>query len=677
MSHQLDFSSVGSNITGVLNDNDAINGLNIASFGSLGATEINSLLELAGQTDHLSLLDDDIVISAPEASDLPMPDNLFTNESEKQNDVMDVWAKLLNEENSPNIETKSENELEMETFGLCNEDFPRFNVENKGIKNFPTENDVIKPVKIADNQNFNPNKSNIIHPIPLRMPPDDILKQFPSIVPSHINLGAMHQQRYGNVMPQTEEQRATTMLLNDLFKGSNGIPPSMMGSQNYQPGKISLNDLVQQPPPPFYNHSYVVNNPNQYSGLVFQCGQPQKYGREIPMNSVPVNSARGKTESVISEESTSKKHSKQNTFPSKRTIHDFALDPFAGLMSQKEREWLIKIQLVQSTISGDPNEDDYYYVNWKKRHNIVQRPKHLKKVEKVKPSYYSFENITPSTGYCTPSFEGALGKINSATSIAPKQHICLSQHLDNESMFSEKPTKRVKTILMTIENCYSSILIVDQNNRIIREGKENDSRINELLEDNSVRIKKIKSMLFEGDFAVKCLLINKARQFLSLFLSYLKESKDISQYINILLDGYTKYHKRVNDNLVIPIFIPKLKLGLFSIPESVLTGFFLQINLDIAKANVSSEFITLLNFNLLNRLCAVDDILMVKRIAASGFSWLFNLENYTKLPQIQNCSNYISYLDIDNIKKGFTNGLFGSQNNGIFENSIFSKVQFN
>uniref|UniRef100_A0A0K0EHX5 PUM-HD domain-containing protein n=1 Tax=Strongyloides stercoralis TaxID=6248 RepID=A0A0K0EHX5_STRER len=674
MSHQLDFSSVGSNITGVLNDNEAINSLNITSFGNLGVTEINNLLELAGQTDHLSLLDDDIVISAPEASDLPMPDSLFNNDSEKQNDVMDVWAKLLNEENSPNIETKSENELEMETFGLCNEDFPILSVENKVTKSFPTENDIIKPVKIADNQNFNPNKSNIIHPIPLRMPPDDVLKQFPSIVPSHINIGHLHQQGYGNFMPQTEEQRATTMLLNDLFKGSNGVPPSMMCSQNYPPNKIPVNDMVQ---PQFYNHAYGVNNPNQYDGLVFQCASFDKYGRQIPLNSAQVNNIRVKTESVVSEESTSKKYNKQNTFPSKRTIHDFALDPFAGLMSQKEREWLIKIQLVQSTISGDPNEDDYYYVNWKKRHNIVQRPKHLKKVEKVKPSYYSFENITPSTGYCTPSFEGALGKINSASSIAPKQHICLSQHLDNESMFSEKPTKRVKTILMTIENCYSSILVVDQNNRIIREGKESDSRINELKEENSVRIKKIKSMLFEGDFAVKCLLISKARQFLSHFLSYLKESKDISQYINILLDGYAKYYKRVNDNLVISIFIPKLKLGLFSIPESVLTGFFLQINLDFAKTNVSSEFITLFNFNLLNRLCAADDVLMVKRMVASGFSWLFDLEHYTKLPQIQNCSNYISYLDIDNIKKGFTNGLFGSQNNGLFENSIFSKVQFN
>uniref|UniRef100_A0A0N5B643 PAT1 domain-containing protein n=1 Tax=Strongyloides papillosus TaxID=174720 RepID=A0A0N5B643_STREA len=674
MSHKLGFSSVGSNITGVHSESDALNNLNISSFGNLRAAEINDLLELTGQADHLSLLDDDVVISAPEASDLPMPDNLFDSDSGKQADVMDVWAKLLNEGNSSNIEVKSENELEMEAFGLCDEDFSKQNSENKNIKNFPTEKDVIKPVKIADNQNFNANKSNIIHPIPLRMPPEDILKQFPPIVPPQMNMGHIQQQGYSNFIPQTEEQRATVMLLNDLFKGSNGIPPSMMCAQNYPPSNdMSINGMMQ---PPFYNNPYVVNNQNRFDGLVYQAGTLKEY-TDAPLQTAYINNIMVKTESVISEESTSRKHNKQNTFPSKRTIHDFALDPFAGLMSQKEREWLIKIQLVQSTISGDPNEDDYYYVNWKKRNHIRQRPKYLKKLEKIKPSYYSFENITPSTGYCTPSFEGALGKINSASSIAPKQHICLSQHLDNESMFSEKPTKKVKTILMTIENCYSSILIIDQNNRIIEEGKESQDKIDELTVDNFNRMEKIKTMLFEKDFAIKCLLISKARQFLSHFLSYLKEPKDISQYINILLEGYIKYHKRVNDNLIIPVFIPNLKLALFTVPESVLTGFFLQLNLDFAKTHASLEFVTLLNFCLLNRLCAAEDILMIKRIAASGMSWLFSLEHYTKIQQIQDVPNYISQWDIENIKKGFVNGLFGSQNNDMFENSIFSKVQFN
>jgi hypothetical protein len=47
--------------------------------------------------------------------------------------------------------------------------------------------------------------------------------------------------------------------------------------------------------------------------------------------------------------------------PSTKTLSDFAFDPYAGFMSKKEREWLIKIQLIQCMISGDPIQDDYYY----------------------------------------------------------------------------------------------------------------------------------------------------------------------------------------------------------------------------------------------------------------------------------------------------------------------------
>ncbi|CAL2032873.1 unnamed protein product [Caenorhabditis brenneri] len=58
---------------------------------------------------------------------------------------------------------------------------------------------------------------------------------------------------------------------------------------------------------------------------------------------------------------------KHSGMPSTRTIYDLALDSFAGFMSFKEREWLIRIQFVQCKGSGDPNIDDYYYVTWREK----------------------------------------------------------------------------------------------------------------------------------------------------------------------------------------------------------------------------------------------------------------------------------------------------------------------
>ncbi|CAB3404000.1 unnamed protein product [Caenorhabditis bovis] len=52
--------------------------------------------------------------------------------------------------------------------------------------------------------------------------------------------------------------------------------------------------------------------------------------------------------------------------PSFRTIEDLAFDSFAGYMSWKEREWLVRIQLEQCKGSGDPQTEDYYYLTWRK-----------------------------------------------------------------------------------------------------------------------------------------------------------------------------------------------------------------------------------------------------------------------------------------------------------------------
>lgn len=55
------------------------------------------------------------------------------------------------------------------------------------------------------------------------------------------------------------------------------------------------------------------------------------------------------------------RQNKSKSLPSTKTISDFAFDPYAGLMSKKEREWLIKINLIQYAGNGDPLDNDYYY----------------------------------------------------------------------------------------------------------------------------------------------------------------------------------------------------------------------------------------------------------------------------------------------------------------------------
>lgn len=53
--------------------------------------------------------------------------------------------------------------------------------------------------------------------------------------------------------------------------------------------------------------------------------------------------------------------SKLTGLVSNKTISDFALSPFAGFVSKRERSWLIKIQQLQCQGCGNPYEDDFYY----------------------------------------------------------------------------------------------------------------------------------------------------------------------------------------------------------------------------------------------------------------------------------------------------------------------------
>lgn len=145
-----------------------------------------------------------------------------------------------------------------------------------------------------------------------------------------------NKQMYNNQMPYPNMTQPPPF---------NGMNPSVMNlmnmhsNQRYPPG---------MPRPPFPPHQ----NFNGFQGPPppFPSQNMLAYQRASMSNSV-----RGSNTSLCSS------RTKKPFMPSTKTISDFAFDPYAGLMSKKEREWLIKIQLIQCMISGDPIEDDYYY----------------------------------------------------------------------------------------------------------------------------------------------------------------------------------------------------------------------------------------------------------------------------------------------------------------------------
>lgn len=110
------------------------------------------------------------------------------------------------------------------------------------------------------------------------------------------------------------------------------------------------------PPPPFLfqllNH---YRNPQLVHAMIMQSSIPPNVRQNGPPFGAPVGP----------HSPGNRVQRKNSGMPSTRTIYDLALDSFAGYMSFKEREWLIRIQFVQCKGSGDPYVDDYYYVKWR------------------------------------------------------------------------------------------------------------------------------------------------------------------------------------------------------------------------------------------------------------------------------------------------------------------------
>ncbi|KAK0416830.1 hypothetical protein QR680_012708 [Steinernema hermaphroditum] len=174
-----------------------------------------------------------------------------------------------------------------------------------------------------------------------------------------------------------------------------GVPPNALLPKNYS-----------QPPP---NHS----NNNRHH----QSFNQQSQNINNDQMSVASDHSRGSVH----------RHKKPG-MPSGRTISDFAFDPYAGFMSRKEREWLIRIQLMQCNGSGNPEEDDFYYHHWKMKNGVKSNEK-----KKLEGDYYSFDvDKDRAHAYIPPNFERTLGRPTHVTASLPRQIINIHQQHEED-----------------------------------------------------------------------------------------------------------------------------------------------------------------------------------------------------------------------------------------------------
>ncbi|CAL1528228.1 unnamed protein product [Lymnaea stagnalis] len=146
--------------------------------------------------------------------------------------------------------------------------------------------------------------------------------------------------------------------------------------------------------------------------------------------------------------------------------HDKDLeDEYAGLMTKKEKDWIIKIQLIQLQ-TDNPYLDDYYYTYYTMKKKAADRDrqgeKHISELELLIPNMVKIEPRT----YTPAQFEGSLGRLTAASVHNPRQiiDVCRNVSPTNEDATQKsvsKELRKYRQLLMDIEKGFNVILDVD------------------------------------------------------------------------------------------------------------------------------------------------------------------------------------------------------------------------
>ncbi|XP_076001465.1 protein PAT1 homolog 1 isoform X2 [Genypterus blacodes] len=165
-------------------------------------------------------------------------------------------------------------------------------------------------------------------------------------------------------------------------------------------------------------------------------------------------------------------------------------DPYSNLMTQKEKEWVTKIQMMQLQ-STDPYLDDYYYQNYyEKMEKRQERERDSSKKE------HTTKLITPQVAkvehtYRPVQFAGSLGKLTVSSVNNPRKMIdaVVTTRTDDEEKREKQVWNKRRQILYTVEKMYSLLLEVqDFEKRFVHTPEEDRDALLEQHKANTTQL---------------------------------------------------------------------------------------------------------------------------------------------------------------------------------------------
>ncbi|XP_061086759.1 protein PAT1 homolog 2 isoform X2 [Conger conger] len=236
-------------------------------------------------------------------------------------------------------------------------------------------------------------------------------------------------------------------------------------------------------------------------------------------------------------------------------------DPHSQLMSLKEKEWIIRLQMIQLQ-SENPHLDDYYYQEYYHRMEAkLAEEELLGDRAKREPPKLTTPYVTKTDSY-TPvvHIEGSLGQVAVSTCFSPRRAIdAVHAHCPEEE---QKDTRQQRlAVLHNLEKLFMTLLEVEEGERrraaVFSEGER--GRLREKMQRRVELIYRQMQhpvALESGEEFLPCLLVSKGKRLLARLIPFL--SQEAALHILSIVTSHLSVLMSRDTDEALPVLYPSL-----------------------------------------------------------------------------------------------------------------------
>uniref|UniRef100_A0A672Q6Y9 Protein PAT1 homolog 2-like n=1 Tax=Sinocyclocheilus grahami TaxID=75366 RepID=A0A672Q6Y9_SINGR len=390
-------------------------------------------------------------------------------------------------------------------------------------------------------------KSNtwMIAPLKSSRPPAASLLQDQAIV------GVIDGSRHGMV-PHVSPNFLSPMQPFSTSRGRRGLP--FVGSFNqrchYQPGGF----LSPSHPPPL---SIPMPHTHKLMHLQFGTDSP----RPAPFYSPSANTIQSfRAPGPVAQFHPQHKRllSQRQQRPHRKPV---SWDPYSQIMSDKEKEWIIRLQMIQLQ-SENPHLDDYYYQEYYQRMEAkLAEEEFLGDRLKKEPPKLTTPYVTKTLSYIpVVHIEGSLGQVAVSTCFSPRRAIdAVHANTPDEHKYSRQQRLEV---LSTIEKLYIVLLEVEEADKMKATVSDKDEE-RQLVQNIKRKVEHLynelrcTNLLDSGEEFLSCLIISKGKRMLARLLPFL--SHDESLHILGVVTKHLPVLMSRDTDEALPVMYPSLR----------------------------------------------------------------------------------------------------------------------